>query len=383
MSTITTNTATDPRKGATSASNASADAACPGRHLAQAGLTDSGGEWAESGRKIHAALAGTAGHEFDTINLSLEEREVFDACRSIEQKLVLQYFGDKAPPMRVFREQRYWARFAKDGKQYEHSGQADVVFRAGTKAMIADYKTLAGDLPESPKNMQLRDLGVLVKGNLVPTDEVAVVIIQPFVTHSPTLCVYTKDDLAKAEREMFERVIASNNPLTNRVAGELQCKYCKAKSICVEYQKWAAQIAPPAILSILDVPMASWTADQCGQAASALSPCQKFLDELKDMLKQRLEKDPASVPGWTLEPGKVRETIKDPQGVFDRFVQLGGKIEQFMGCVSVGKAKLKEALNQVTGAKGASLDKAVKTITDGFVESSQTAPSLKRVKETP
>jgi len=107
--------ATDIRGGWTSASNASADAACPGRHQAQKGLPESSGEWAESGRKIHAALANEPVNA--TTLLSLEEREVFDACRDIEKKLVLQYFGDTTmggpgTGMRVFREQRYWARFA-------------------------------------------------------------------------------------------------------------------------------------------------------------------------------------------------------------------------------------------------------------------------------
>jgi hypothetical protein len=374
---------TDPRGSWTSASNAAADFCCPGRHTAQAGLPDEPGEYAEVGRKIHAALACEDGNP--PSGLSLEERETFDACRAIEAGLCKQFFGDG--PMnraenrfRVFREQRYWAKFTKDGKEYAHSGQPDVVFRSGMRALICDYKVMHGDVPESPKNLQLRDQAVLVRGNLIPTDEIAVAIIQPWVTHKPELCLYDKAALEESTKRMFDRVVASNQPDAKRIPGELQCKYCKARKVCLEYQKWAGAIAPPAMLNLLDVPMASWTPEQISRAASALGPCQKLLDDIKAMLKDRLTADPNSVPGWALEPGAKRETITNPQVCFDRFAALGGNIERFMLCVSVTKGKLKTALNDVTGAKGKALDAAMKTLTEGIVDVKETAPSLKKVE---
>lgn len=371
----------DERRGHTSASNALADSLCEGRHQAQAGLPDEPGPYAESGRKVHAALAQNNERPFDMGSLTLAERETFDACREIEKKLVLQYFGENHPPMRVFREERYWAKIKHGERLLEHSGQPDVVFRAGTKALICEYKTLAGDVPVSPKNLQLRDQAVLVRGNFVPTDEIAVAVIQPMVTRTPTLCVYSKDDLDTAAKEMIARVKASNTPGAKRTAGEVQCKYCKARKTCIVYQQFAGQITPPAMLSILSVPMASWTREQLGVFCNGLGPAQKFLDEGKEFVKAALERDPNAVDGWTLEPGAVREKIVNPQEVFNRFVTLGGKVEQFMPCVDVRKGALKEALNVVTGAKGKPLEAAVKTLTDGCVEAKQTAPSLKRVEK--
>lgn len=386
----TTPQTTDPRAGWTSASNAQADSLCPGRHLAQRGIPETAGEYAESGRKVHAALAGFNRGDSHGVrglreSLSLEERETYDACIDVRARLTVQYFGEKPDPnFRQFMEQRYWANFSFNGREYAHSGQADLVLRAGVKAMVIDYKTLPGEVAVSPKNLQLRDLACLVRGTLVPTNEIAVAIIQPHVTREPTLCIYSQDDLVRATKEMFDRVVRSNDLQAKRVAGEVQCKYCRAKGTCVEYQKWAGQITPPAMLSILSVPMQAWTPDQCAIAASALAPCQRFLDELKDMLKVRLEKDPAAIPGWELKPGAVRESIINPQVVFERFAALGGKVEQFMVCVDIAKGRLREAVNGLTGAKGAKLDAAIKTITEGATESKQTAPSLKRVeKEAP
>lgn len=389
MSTATTPKTIDKDRGTwTSASNAAADNACGGRHLAQRGIPDRPSDDSKRGSRIHAALATQMASPGDShINrkqldaLNLEERETYDACKQIEAKLVSQYFGQKLPEeLRVVREQRFWTKLNSGQQEIAHSGQADVVWTSPGKALVLDFKTLASDVPESPRNLQLRDLACLVRGSLHPQAEIAVAIVQPYVTHKPELCVYSPADLDRATQEMFQRILRSNNPQSKRVAGELQCKFCKAKSRCPEYQHWAGQMTPPAMLNILGVPLAQWTGQQCAQAANALGPCLKFLDEVKEELKTRLEKDPASVPGWTLQPGAKRETITNAQGVFDRFAGLGGKVEQFMGCITVGKAKLREAVNSVTGAKGKALDAAMDTLTKDCVQVTEGAPSLKRVK---
>lgn len=384
MSTDTKQTP-DVRGGHTHASNALADSLCPGRHLAQRGIPDSTTVYSESGQKIHAALAAgtrTDGGRAELDALSLEERHVYDQCITSRSKLVERLFGNiTGRPYTEYREQRMWARFKFNGTTYEHSGQPDWIARCETRALIVDYKTLPGDVEDSPRNMQLRDLACLLAGTMVPTTEVSVAIIQPLVTMDPEVCTYDKESLQKATRDMFTRVVASNDPKSKRVPGEAQCKYCKAKRRCVEYQKWAGQITPPAMVSILSVPMESWSPEQCAYAAGALGPCQKFLDELKDMLKARLEKDPQSVPGWFLKPGSVREAISNPSEVFKRFVALGGNTDQFMPAINVMKTKLREAINSVTGAKGKALDTAMAELIKGCVDQTRTAPSLYPVKK--
>ena len=316
--------------------------------------------------------------------MTLDQREIFDSCRKIEGKLRDDYFGagagDNKNPMRVFRERRFWLKLtSRDGKGlYEHSGQADVVFKHGTRLLICDYKCLPANKTDSPKNGQLRDLAVLAAGEIVGTQEVAVAIVQPLFTHSPEVCLYGPEDLKRAALELYGRVVKSNDPKSPRVAGAIQCAYCLAKLNCREYQAWAgAMVASP--LSILEVPVAQWTGEQCAVFLDNEAVARKWLDGCWDAVKARVEADPAAVPGWALKPGAVTEKINDPQACFDRFAALGGDIKQFMGTVSVGKGKLKEAIHEVTGAKGAALDKAVKALTEGITEQKQNAPSL--VKE--
>ena len=359
----------DPRRNFTSASAALADSLCPGRHRAQMGIPETRSVDAELGNRIHAALAAGKSD-----GLSLEETETFDACQKIEAKLVAQFFPGQTP--KAFREQRFWVKLTgPDNNVIEHSGQPDVVYRLNDRLLILEYKTLAGDVPESSKNLQLRDQAVLSVGHFVTIKSVGVAVIQPLVTHSPELTLYEGPDLARAANEMAQRVLASNDSKAKRVPGAVQCKYCRAKPVCLEYQKWAGQMTP-APRSLLDVPVEQWTGEQCALFLDNVGIAQDWLDNAKHAIRERVIANPKAVPGWTLRAGASREIITDPQACFDRFSALGGSIKQFMATVSVGKGKLKEQVHEVTGAKGQSLDKVLKVLMEGIAETKINAPSL-------
>jgi hypothetical protein len=379
----------DVRQGHTSASNAQADDLCPGRHLAQRGIPEPPkGEDASIGTRIHGALAGESGL---LPSLSVDERDTFDACRAIEKKLVVQFFGSDDPKFKVQRHERLWVRWPNPLKPFEpvkfqHSGEPDVVFRFGTKALILDYKVLSGDVAESSRNEQLRDLAVLVKVNSLMLDEIAVAIVQPLVTHSPELCKYTEADLERSALNLRARVEASNNPKSLRVAGEVQCKWCKAKTSCKEFAAWQGKplvaLAESADeVALFKVAMALWTPAQWATALDLRERGEKFFELLKDEAKARLEADPNSIPGRCLKPGAVRETIINPQECFDRFAAEGGHLNEFFPCIKVEKTKYKEAVAEVTKLKGVKLKAKIETMLEGLTESKQSAPSLARSDE--
>lgn len=372
---------TDERRGATSASNAQADLNCPGRFLAQKGLAETTGEYAEHGSLIHDAL-----RTGDAKGLTLDQMETYEACLAIEAKMVSALFPEMSTSKaqaKIWREQRFWVKVpgpTSGGTTalYEHSAKADVVYRLGPRAAIFEYKTLMGDVPSSPTNLQLRDQAVLISGNLL-VHEIAVAVVQPLVTHTPEVCYYNAEDLKRSETEMFARVISSNNRSSPRVPGELQCKYCLAKTKCIEYQKWAGAMVPN-MLTLLDVPIEGWTPDQRSFFLERRIVAQKWLDDCEEALKSGLKLDPEYVTGWKLSPGAVREKIIDPQGVFDRFTKLGGTLDQYMKAVSITKTALKEQVSAVTNARGAALNNSMKSITEGLVELKQNEPSLQRIK---
>lgn len=361
----------------TSASNAEADLLCPGRFLAQTNCPeDPGSEDAAFGIALHSAIATG-----DVTKLDVEQQDLHESCVKIIDNVGEQVFGPHWPEARcrAFSEQRYWAQFKNgSGTVYKHSGQCDRVYRHSNKALVIEIKSLAGDVPGSPENMQLRDQAVLVKGHFL-VDQVATVVVQPYVTHSPKVCVYEKADLVRAEAEMFQRIVKAHDPASPRIAGEAQCKFCRARLKCSQYQKWAGSSLPvPA--SILDVPVTEWTGEQCAQFLAQKAVAQKWLDDAYNAMKARLEKDQGAIPGYQLKPGAEKGNITDAQALFSRFEVLGGKLEQFMECLTVGKTRFKAAVNAVTGKKGKALESLIKTMGEGITETKRNSPSIERTE---
>lgn len=378
---------TDERAGWSSASNAAYDRLCPGRHLASRNLPDETSDVAESGNRIHAALSENARNDVNTgtlASLSGSEREVFDSCRAIEKKVLLQVFsGEPDQDTRVWKEQRYWSKVPDkipDPKtHFMHSGKADYVTKRAGLALILDYKTGMSEAPASSSNEQLRDLAVMV-GRALAVDEVIVAIVQPTITSDPELCRYSKEDLARAEQEMWDRVRKSNDPSAPRVAGDVQCKYCKAAPQCKEHLAWASSLLPekPSPFTVF---MSDWTPEQRSVVADHIPRLRKLLDDSEDYLKSLLKADPEAVPGFQLKDGQFRESITDPQELFNRFLAMDGNLEQFMACVKITKGELEDQVRAVTKTKGKELKSKLESLLVGITEKKQNAPSLAKIKD--
>ncbi len=304
----------------------------------------------------------------------MEEADIYESCRRIEEKLLVQFFGGDAIKAKCIREKRYWITIDDTLK---HSGQVDCVYRFGVKALILEYKSLPGEVPASPKNEQLRDQAVLVDSNNVMLERIGVAVIQPLVTHNPELCEYNREEMNLVRMHMVRRVVRSNTDNPERIAGELQCKYCLAKMQCQKYQEWAGAKLPAALTGSLPLhAVADWTPEMRTQFLNQRKVAQDWLDNCEKECRRLLELDPANVPGWELKPGRVTEKVTAPQQVFDRFSAVGGSLEQFMSCMDVGKSKLKDALRAATKLKGKKLDEAMDLMLEGCVERKQSAPML-------
>lgn len=360
----------------TSASSAEADALCPGRHTLQKGMPDIRTESAETGNKVHAALC-----KGDPAGLDIDERELYDRCQKIEQDTLTRYFGLEIANLKAFpdREKRRWISWVQAGG-LQHSGQADAVYRFKTKALIVDYKTGRNEVAVSPSNMQMRDLAVINWVSMPLLNEIGVAVIQPWVSATPEITAYKKSDIETSVKHMLARVQASNDPTAPRVAGELQCKYCRAKSKCPEYQKWAGSMVPVGDKSIVDIPCTNWTPAQCAIFLNNFSRAKKWLLDCEEAMKELVKLDANAIPGWALKEGSRREIVINAQVVFNRFSELGGSLEQFMDTITVGKTKLKTVLASVTKEKGKALEKSLEALTLDCVTVKEAEPTLKKVE---
>jgi len=368
----------DPRKGGTSASSAEADLLCPGRHQAQKGLPNETTTWSEFGQKVHHALATGK-----VDGLSTEEEDIVLSCAKIEQSLIQALFGPQVPQLTVIRQKRFWVKIKADeagSSHFIHSGEPDVIYRLGSRAAIFDYKSLAGDVPTSPHNLQLRDYVVLAAGEMKLTD-VVVAVIQPLVTHTPEPVLYDRLSIKQAEEDMFKRIRASNTPGAPRIAGVIQCQnhFCRARFRCDEYASWIAPTLPVP-LNDIKTPVLSWTPEQRMAFVANRKIVEKWIADCEREIKKGMSKDPNFIPGYKLgNTGSITD-INNPQELFNRFSNLGGTIAQFMGCIDVGKGKLKDAIRAATGLKGKALDDKLDEMLIGIATFTEKEKAIRKEK---
>lgn len=336
---------------------------CPGSWSAEQGIPEETSADAEMGNRIHAVLAG----ETVTPPLTDDEERTMEACRSRADALL-----DAILPHRdeMHMERRYWW-----GKQW--SGKPDVVAVdcAFAEGLIIDYKTGRGDVASAEGNMQLRALAILVAVEH-QLEKVTVAIVQPLVGEVST-CAYDARHLKQARLEICGIIDGIQKPDAPRNPSSKACKYCKAKAQCPE----ALALAESAPLAVSrDGRELVISPERIAEFLGQIPAIEAVVEAVKAKARRILE-DGGTVPGYTLKPGAERETITDPTTVFNRAAAAGVKSEAFMGCVSVTKTKLKDAVKAATGEKGKALDARMESILAGCTETKAAAPSLAKVKE--
>lgn len=352
---------TDERKGATSASSAESDLLCPGRFLAQQGLPEMVSEDALSGTRIHAWLAGKE------VDLSPDELENAKSCKRWADVIAFDWSQGKTIGEPI-REERMWCAVG----ELEHSGQPDVVYVQSHRALILDYKTARSEVAEPNTNQQLRDLAVLASIRW-PVTEVTVSIVQPFAQRSPP-CVYDEKDLQRALRDMRNRVRQSNNPISPRIAGEKQCRYCRAKSICKEYSAWTRGALPLMATAGLDI-QKPWTREQWAQFLTIAPEAEAWIEEKRQQAKRLLKDNPEAIPGFALEDSGTRQKITNVQAVFEQSTARGVTTEAFMRAVNVTKKGLTDALRG-TGLEGQALKQTLAEVLFGNTEEKEIEPKI-------
>ena len=365
----------DERLGLPSASSASRYAACLGswqleKQIAEGVATND----ANIGNRIHAALA------LEPVdNLTSDETWTIDRCREQELELVKATFPEATEEPNVWREKRLWSIDDRGVKLW--SGKPDVIYVVGSAGLIIDYKSGRGAVENAAENLQLRCLVALLDENFGFTfDRITVAIVQP-LAGPPSVAVYESADIRNAIAEsadLMEQIQKIGHP---RTPSESACKYCKGKPFCTEARELAVAgpltnapegITPDAIAATLTNQTLAAFLDRAAQAEAVIEAC-------RTEARRRLSEGDA-IEGWTLKEGAMRETIKDTETVYLRFIESGGTYEDIMPAITINKTKLKDALKVATETKGKELDAKLTALLDGCIESKASQPTLTRIK---
>lgn len=367
----------DERDGLPSASALHRYASCPGAWAIESQCEEGqASSDATIGNRIHAILAG------ETISdLTEDEQRVVDMCRAQETSLVQDAFSDLDNVI-CHREERLWAYGPNAEKQW--SGKPDAVYiekkNNVLRALIIDYKTGRNQVEEAAANLQLRALAVLLcRNSNFAYEQIAVAIIQPLAGPF-SVAVYDAQDLGRASVEIssiMRRAISPNQPRTPSADA---CRYCKGKPFCPEARESA--LAGP----LISVPhgttpsaiAATLTNDTLAQFLDRATTAEAIIEACRDEARRRLAEGD-KLNGWALRNGAIRETIKDTETVYLRFMGLG-TYEQIVPAITLNKTKLKDAVKTATGKKGKELDIAFSDLLSGCIESKESQPTLVRIK---
>jgi hypothetical protein len=367
----------DERNGLPSASAASRYAACLGSYqLERQVVEQETSADAQTGNRIHAALALEP-----VTDLTTDETWIIDRCREQEAELVANTFGGH--DTNCFREKRLWSLDADGNKLW--SGKPDVIYTAEVQdklwGLIIDYKSGRGEVEDASQNLQLRCLVALLDESWgFSFDRIIVAIIQP-LAGGPSVSVYESEDIHDAIQESDELMSAIQKLGQPRTPSESACRYCKGKPFCAEARE--AAVAPP--LTNLPVGVtpdaiaATLTNDTLAAFLNRASQAEAVIDACRAEARRRIAEGEA-IEGWTLRDGAVRESIKDTETVYLRFIEGGGTYEQIIPAVTLAKAKLKDALKASTGAKGKELEGKLAALLAGCTESKPSQPTLTRIK---
>ncbi len=308
-------------------------------------------EWAESGDRIHSWLWCS-----DFIELTdPQELEVAELCATQRAGLVARVFGENSEYAKVLKEDRLWLT---DGRKRIFSGKGDDIRMYADTGLIIDFKTGRGDTPESPKNLQLRSLAVLLRAQGYPLRKIYVAIIQPLVNREPLITCYDEGDLLMAHKELMDILAAIQKPDAPLHAGEC-CKFCPAKFRC------------PAAKGALEILATAEVADQSlPQLLDLAKICEPIIKAIRSRAKELLKENPDAVPGWILGKAATVRSITDPFKVYELLVheKLITRDQFLMDCVSVGIGDLEKAVAKANGFKAAVAKDTVNSVCAPFIE---------------
>lgn len=349
-----------PPKNSVRLSGLAALAACPQKRRREEGLPDETSPLATAGNLIHSAMAG------EKVTLTADQEQT---AKQLEARAnVILELLDVPEDAQALIEQRF---VTMDGA---YNGQPDIVYlwnhEGEARALVLDWKTGYIEVEESKKNLQLLGYSALVHQKYL-VDVVYACIVQPFFDHNPVK--YTDAKLREADKVIRGIIARSHDRLAPAVAGENQCRYCKARGGCQE----AAQTAMAVVDYEPQLP-----ANRVAELMRCVGVAKQIIPKIEARARELLEADPDALDGWELGPETERVSITDAGGVIEsmsrHFPQIGAG--NVLGKMTLTKSTVRDAVREATDLKGKDLAEKVGEILEGWTEKTTVKGRLKSVK---
>lgn len=287
---------------------------CPGSVKAEEGLIDKGS---------FNALEGSAAHELAELVLSQGGN-----CFDWEDKQLIEYNEFTVDREMASNVQEYvdYVRGLGGEQHYEQGvdysqwvgggfGTSDAIVYKDRTLYVIDLKYGKGlqVFAEGNEQAQLYALGALDEWSFLDVDKVIVVIVQPRLDHIDEWET-TPEQLYKFGEYASQRAEACMDEKAERVPGEKQCQWCKAKATCPALKKHTEQVMLASFDNLDDQPSVNVLSDaQLRAALDGKKLVISWLDAVEHLIADRLRSG-ESFDGYKLVAGRslrqwVDETV--------------------------------------------------------------------------
>ena len=351
---------TDEREGRISASGINRIALCAGSFNLEYNMPKGeSSPAAEMGTRIHEWIATGNG------KLTPEEEEIGSLCKHYHKEVVDTInAGDVTE---VTTEKRLWF-----GDLY--SGQIDRIDHIGEEiAIVSDYKTGRMSQGKAEENLQLRAYAVLVKCNFPKLKKIYVAIIQPMTDTPYTIAEYDEDALLQAQSEIFVICTRAYSPMAERTPSPEACKYCRAKSVCLEAGGKVRELVktdPQVILTITD--------EQLAEYNRAADVAEAVIEAIRTETRNRL-KEGRQITGWEMRVGRNTRAIDNPEDAYTKIQNILDPIE-FAKCCKVSVTSLEKAITDNLQLKAKEGKEKLAELLGDVLITKQSEPIMSRVK---
>jgi hypothetical protein len=378
-------------RATTSASNIARRALCPGSERLEDGLPEEQSEQADEGVLLHGFMAEKGASR---ANLKPYQRDLLNTAERLVRQIfeqVQNQFGDLSIGNGGF-ERELWLHY---GIKPLFPGHCDLWEYIAEKKLliIVDHKFGYKIVTPAAANLQLRAYAAM-GAEQHDCEHVVVAITQPrlLVEDRLTMAVYSRDDIKASRRQLYEIWDACKAPDAPLVAGEEQCRYCKAKLICPAYK---AKI--DAGTSIIPFPSTdlSRTAREA-QVEQRLQQCSdeqltaileavtfsEFIKELaRDIARERIRAGQMS--GYKLgKETEVREITDTAGAIRLALLNLNLPQEAVIAACKLAVGKIEEAYRETnTGCTWSDARDAVNTALAPVIERKTKKPAIEKVSE--
>ena len=211
----------------------------------EAGLPEEDSVQSIEGRLLHEFDANPS---LDRSTLKPQQQDLLRISAELDDFVfarVAEQFGISADE--VFEEGREKELMALSGTKAETPGHCDRYrYWPGRKLLlIRDAKFGFKIVTPAAANFQLRTYGI---GGAEEWDveDVVVAITQPRLSYSErvTMAAYTREDIEASKKELSAIRFASAKPDAPLVAGEEQCRYCRARLLCPAFTATISGVVP-------------------------------------------------------------------------------------------------------------------------------------------